>query len=64
MVDSDNNGNVGNVGGGGSGNIGAGGVPQMDQMGGGGFVQQSMPGYRPQMDMTPITNGAVDPMQG
>ena len=45
-LDGDNNGDVG------GGNIG-GGAPQMDQMGGGGFVPQPMPSYQPQMNMGP-----------
>jgi hypothetical protein len=56
-LDGDNNGDVG------GGNIG-GGAPQMDQMGGGGFVTQPMPSYQPQMNMGPVESAAVDPIQG
>jgi hypothetical protein len=54
---SGNSANAGDIGGGG-------GVPQMDQMAGGGFVRQPMPSYQPQMDWTPVNGGAVDPIQG
>lgn len=34
----------------------------MDQAGGG-FVQQPMPSYQPQIDWTPVQSAAVDPIQ-
>jgi len=54
-LDGDNNGDVGGGGGGAA--------PQMDQAGGG-FVQQPMPSYQPQMNWEPVQSAAVDPIQG